>query len=112
MFEPWLKRWALVLVLPKVSCRPLNSRHHCLMPDLSKGFRKGCYSECLTRDGSYVVYCTLDPKRNLASSTEAQEVLGITDDRPSARNAIDRESTWSWEKPASAGFFSSVEICF
>lgn len=91
-------------MLPKVSCRPLKLRPLCLMPDLSKGFRKGGYSECPTRDGSYVDYCTLDPKRNLASSTEAQGVLGITDDRPSARNAIDRESTWSW-KTRFGGFF-------
>lgn len=59
----------------KDSCKPLNSRLSCWLADASKGFRKGGYSECLTRDGSYVVYCTLDPKRNLASSTEAQEVL-------------------------------------
>jgi len=45
------------------------------MPDPSKGFRKGFYSECLTRNGNYLAYCRLDPMRNLASSTEVQEVL-------------------------------------
>lgn len=62
------------------------------MFDASKGFRKGCYSECLTRDGSYVAYCRLDPMRILALPTEAQGVLRIMDDRPFARNADDRES--------------------
>lgn len=95
---------------PKVSCKSRNSRLPCSMPDRSKGFRKACYSECLTRDGSYVVYCGLDPMRNLASSTEAQEVL-----QDHGRSTISKDSLptgsrqWSWEKPASAGFFSSVE---
>lgn len=52
------------------------------MADTAKGFRKGGYGECLTRVSSYVVYCGLDPKRNLAPSTEAQDVLRVTDDRP------------------------------
>lgn len=41
----------------------------------SKGLRKGCYSECLTRHGCYIVCCGLDPMRNLYSTTEAQGVL-------------------------------------
>ena len=52
------------------------------MPEVSKGFRKVLYSECLTRGGSDVACCPLDPMRNLALPTDAQEVLRIMDDRP------------------------------
>jgi hypothetical protein len=76
----------------------------------SKGFRKGCYGECLTRYGNYVAYYELDPMRNLAPSTEAQEVLRITDDRPSARiryrQGVDNGLG---KNPPLAGFFSPAE---
>ncbi len=45
------------------------------MTDASEVPHCGRYSECLTRDGSDVVYARLDPMRNLATSTEAQEAL-------------------------------------
>ena len=71
--------------------------------------RQRGYSECLTRESNDVVYSRLDPKRNLTSSTEAQEAL-----QDHGRSAISKDSLstgsrqWSWEKPASAGFFSSI----
>jgi len=54
----------------------------CPLPDRAKGFRKGWYSECLTRLGSYLFCFALDPTRNLNPSTEAQGVLRIREDRP------------------------------
>jgi hypothetical protein len=71
--------------------------------------RRCGYSGCLTRESNDVVYSRLDPKRNLTSSTEAQEAL-----QDHGRSAISKDSLstgsrqWSWEKPASAGFFSSI----
>lgn len=56
------------------------------MTDMPKGFRKGGYSECLTRVGNYVACYRLDPMRNLASSTEAQEVF-----QDHGRSAISKE---------------------
>jgi hypothetical protein len=77
------------------------------LPDRAKGFRKGWYGECLTRLGSYVLCFTLDPTRNLASSTEAQGVLRIRDDRP-CKDGYRQGVVMVLEKPASAGFFSPV----
>ena len=56
------------------------------MTDMHKGFRKGGHSECLTRVGNYVACYRLDPMRNLASSTEAQEVF-----QDHGRSAISKE---------------------
>ncbi|CAI8765867.1 hypothetical protein EMIT0P43_160051 [Pseudomonas jessenii] len=73
-------------------------------PEASKGFRTVVYSECLTRDGSDIACYKLDPKRNLASPTEAQDVLRIMDDRPYARNATTR-SRHGLGKTRFGGFF-------
>src|SRR5690349_25105558 len=77
-------------------------------PEASKGFRKVIYSECLTRGSSENACYKLDPMRILASPTEAQDVLRITDDRPSARNATTR-SRHGLGKTRFGGFFCAHE---
>ncbi|WP_238542029.1 hypothetical protein, partial [Pseudomonas sp. GM50] len=49
----------------------------------------------LTRSQWYVVFLSFTDAFNLDPSTEAQDVLRITDDRPYARMAADRMSQWS-----------------
>lgn len=86
-----------------------DAQHPCLKHKVGASIEKASYSECLTPAGSYVVYCKLDPLRNLAPSTEAQGVL-----QDHGRSTISKDSLptgsrqWSWEKPASGGFFWSA----